>query len=77
MSLFCRGKSRYPSAEARLVKHLLGRYGDEPRMVRPVLNSSEPLTVRMTLSLVQILDINEKEQMLSAIYWMHLVLTFT
>ena len=68
------GNDRYPSAEARLVRHLLSRYGSgEPRMVRPVVNSSQPIIVQFTLSLVQILDINEKEQLLSAIYWLHLV----
>ncbi|XP_033831157.1 cholinergic receptor, nicotinic, alpha 11 [Periophthalmus magnuspinnatus] len=52
-----------------LLKNLLKDYN---RMERPVGNDSHPLTVVFTLSLVQIMDVDEKNQVLTSNMWLRM-----
>ncbi|XP_068189626.1 cholinergic receptor, nicotinic, alpha 11 isoform X2 [Antennarius striatus] len=55
-----------------LLKNLLKDYN---RMERPVGNDSHPLTVVFTLSLIQIMDVDEKNQVLTTNIWLRMVRT--
>uniref|UniRef100_A0A8C6SEH3 Si:ch211-39a7.1 n=1 Tax=Neogobius melanostomus TaxID=47308 RepID=A0A8C6SEH3_9GOBI len=50
-----------------LLKNLLKDYN---RMERPVSNDSHPLTVVFSLSLIQIMDVDEKNQVLTSNMWL-------
>ncbi|XP_010897383.3 cholinergic receptor, nicotinic, alpha 11 isoform X1 [Esox lucius] len=52
-----------------LLKNLLKDYN---RMERPVGNDSHPLTVSFTLSLIQIMDVDEKNQILTTNIWLRM-----
>ncbi|XP_063041883.1 cholinergic receptor, nicotinic, alpha 11 [Engraulis encrasicolus] len=52
-----------------LLKNLLKDYN---RMERPVANDSLPLTVFMSMSLVQIMDVDEKNQVLTTNIWLNM-----
>ncbi|TNM93140.1 cholinergic receptor, nicotinic, alpha 11 [Takifugu rubripes] len=52
-----------------LLKNLLKDYN---RMERPVANDSQPLTVVFTLSLIQIMDVDEKNQILTTNIWLRM-----
>ncbi|XP_039608094.1 cholinergic receptor, nicotinic, alpha 11 isoform X1 [Polypterus senegalus] len=52
-----------------LLKELLKDYN---RMERPVANDSQPLTVHFSLSLMQIMDVDEKNQVLTSNIWLQM-----
>ncbi|KAM8839941.1 LOW QUALITY PROTEIN: cholinergic receptor, nicotinic, alpha 11 [Spinachia spinachia] len=52
-----------------LLKNLLKDYN---RMERPVGNDSQPLTVVFTLSMIQIMDVDEKNQVLTTNMWLRM-----
>ncbi|XP_031722254.1 cholinergic receptor, nicotinic, alpha 11 [Anarrhichthys ocellatus] len=55
--------------QRNLLKNLLKDYN---RMERPVSNDSHPLTVVFTLSMVQIMDVDEKNQVLTTNMWLRM-----
>uniref|UniRef100_A0A8C9VVY3 Neuronal acetylcholine receptor subunit alpha-7 n=1 Tax=Scleropages formosus TaxID=113540 RepID=A0A8C9VVY3_SCLFO len=55
--------------QRHLLKHLLKDYN---RMERPVANDSLPLTVNLTMILVQIMDVDEKNQVLTTNVWLQM-----
>ncbi|CAB1441212.1 unnamed protein product [Pleuronectes platessa] len=55
--------------QRRLIKELLTSYN---RLERPVLNDSHTLTVSLGLSLMQIIDVDEKNQVLTTNIWLQL-----
>uniref|UniRef100_A0A8C5DP79 Neuronal acetylcholine receptor subunit alpha-7 n=1 Tax=Gouania willdenowi TaxID=441366 RepID=A0A8C5DP79_GOUWI len=55
--------------QRNLLKNLLKDYN---RMERPVGNDSHPLTVIFTLSLIQIMDVDEKNQVLTSNMWLRM-----
>uniref|UniRef100_A0A3B5N0A3 Neurotransmitter-gated ion-channel ligand-binding domain-containing protein n=1 Tax=Xiphophorus couchianus TaxID=32473 RepID=A0A3B5N0A3_9TELE len=55
--------------QRNLLKNLLKDYN---RMERPVGNDSHPLTVFFTLSLIQIMDVDEKNQVLTSNMWLQM-----
>ncbi|XP_062256334.1 neuronal acetylcholine receptor subunit alpha-7a [Platichthys flesus] len=55
--------------QRRLLKELFTSYN---RLERPVLNDSQPLTVSIGLNLMQILDVDEKNQVLTTNIWLQL-----
>ncbi len=57
------------SDEKRLIKKLLDTYEKVGLMGRPVTNTSEAITVYYGLSLIQILDLDEKNQVLTTNMW--------
>ena len=57
------------SDEKLLIKHLLRQYADVGVVGRPVLNHSDTIKVYYGLSLVQILDLDEKNQVLQTNVW--------
>lgn len=57
------------SGEKLLVKRLLDRYARLGKIGRPVLNTSETVTVNFDLSLIQIVDVDEKNQVLVLNIW--------
>ncbi|ESO84739.1 hypothetical protein LOTGIDRAFT_80104, partial [Lottia gigantea] len=57
------------SAEKLLIKKLLERYSKQGRFGRPVVNTSDSLTVYFGLSLIQILDVDETNQVLKSNIW--------
>ena len=60
---------KYTSDEARLIGVLLSRYKSHKTLARPVLNSNDTLTVYFGLDLQQILDFDEKDQVLQTRMW--------
>ncbi|XP_014776336.1 neuronal acetylcholine receptor subunit alpha-3 isoform X5 [Octopus bimaculoides] len=63
------------SEEKLLVKRLLDRYARLGKIGRPVLNTSETVTVNFDLSLIQIVDVDEKNQVLVTNIWYNYVWT--
>ena len=61
------------SDEKRLVKYLLENYERVGLVGRPVFNTSETVFVSYTLALIQIMDLNEKDQMLITNVWSYSV----
>ena len=57
------------SDEKRLIKHLLENYERVGKVGRPVFNTSETIEVRYGLALIQILDLDEKNQVLTTNCW--------
>ncbi|XP_061122833.1 cholinergic receptor, nicotinic, alpha 11 [Syngnathus typhle] len=55
--------------QRNLLKSLLKDYN---RMERPVGNDSHPLTVTFSLSLIQIMDVDEKNQVLTSNMWLRM-----
>ena len=69
------GKVNIKSREKQLVKDLLDRYEGQGKEGRPVVNTSDIVVVRFGLSLVQILDVDEKDQILKTNIWYQYVST--
>ncbi|XP_041365006.1 neuronal acetylcholine receptor subunit alpha-7-like [Gigantopelta aegis] len=59
------------SSEKRLIKRLLDRYQTQGRIGRPVINTADNITVYFGLSLIQILDVDETNQVLKTNVWFH------
>jgi len=57
------------SDEKRLIKYLLGNYQEVGVVGRPVFNQSETIKVSYGLSLIQILEMDEKNQVLTTNVW--------
>ena len=63
------------SNEKRLIKNLLNNYENVGIVGRPVRNTSETITVYFGLALIQILDLDEKNQILNTNVWSRYVRT--
>lgn len=61
------------SDEKRLIKRLLNKYQAAGITGRPVKHTSEKVLVEMSLSLIQILDLDEKNQVLTTSVWLNYV----
>ncbi|XP_062942108.1 neuronal acetylcholine receptor subunit alpha-2 [Cynocephalus volans] len=57
----------HAEAEGRLFKHLFGDYN---RWARPVPNTSDVVIVRFGLSIAQLIDVDEKNQMMTTNVWL-------
>jgi Neurotransmitter-gated ion-channel ligand binding domain len=57
------------SDEKRLIKYLLDNYETIGVVGRPVYNTSETVSVQYGIGLIQILDLNEKDQILTTNVW--------
>ena len=57
------------SDEKRLIKHLLENYERIGLIGRPVLNMSDTVDIKYGLALVQIMDLDEKNQVLTTNCW--------
>ena len=57
------------SHESRLVSYLQRRYERAGTVARPVMNSSQKLDVEFALALIQILDFDETNQVLTTNVW--------
>ncbi|KAK2169881.1 hypothetical protein LSH36_6g07005, partial [Paralvinella palmiformis] len=57
------------SNEKRLIKHLLDNYERVGKVGRPVFNTTDTITVQYGLALIQILDLDEKNQVLTTNCW--------
>ena len=57
------------SDEGHLISELLSRYRSHKTLARPVINSNSTVFVQFGLSLIQILDLDEKNQMLTTLVW--------
>lgn len=57
------------SDEKRLIKHLLVNYERVGIVGRPVFNTSMTIRVNFGLALIQILDLDEKNQVLTTNVW--------
>ncbi|VDN14962.1 unnamed protein product [Dibothriocephalus latus] len=58
-----------PSVENPLINYLLKKYDDIGHIGRPVRNHSQRVSVAFGLSLFQLMDLDEKEQMLTINVW--------
>lgn len=65
------------SDEKRLIKYLLENYERVGIVGRPVYNTSETVRVNYGLALIQILDLDEKNQVLTTNVWSRYVSTLT
>ena len=65
------------SDEKRLIKHLLENYERVGIVGRPVYNTSETVRVSYGLALIQILDLDEKNQVLTTNVWSRYVSSTT
>lgn len=63
------------SEEKRLIKKVLGDYKEVGKVGRPVFNTSETVRVSYGLALIQILDLDEKNQVLTTNVWSRYVST--
>jgi len=61
--------NRTLSNEKRLIKDLLDSYAKVGIVGRPVRNTSDTVTVHFGLALIQILDLDEKNQILNTNVW--------
>ena len=61
------------SDEARLIKNLTQRYESIGKASRPVVNSSRPVHVGLSLMLYQLINVDESEQFITLKLWLHLV----
>ena len=67
-----KGKTLIANQDSRrLYDDLIGDYN---RLVRPVGNNSEKLTVYMGIKLTQILDVDEKNQIMTTNVWVRQVI---
>ena len=63
------------SDEKKLIKQLLRDYAGFGLIGRPVKNTSEQIKVKYGLNLIQILDLDEKDQVLTTNVWCRYVST--
>jgi len=61
------------SDEARLIKTLTERYEKIGKVARPVVNSSKPIRVSLSLMLYQLINVDESEQFITLKFWVHTV----
>ncbi|XP_043571238.1 neuronal acetylcholine receptor subunit alpha-7 isoform X1 [Chiloscyllium plagiosum] len=61
--------SQQGAYQRKLYRDLLKNYN---RLERPVLNESQPLTVDLGVTLIQIIDVDEKNQVLITNVWLHM-----
>ncbi|XP_071502940.1 neuronal acetylcholine receptor subunit alpha-3-like isoform X2 [Diadema antillarum] len=54
-------------AEARLFRHLFNKYN---RLIRPVRNNSDVLNVNFSLTMSQLIDVDEKNQIMTTNVWL-------
>ena len=57
------------SQEKLLITLLLDRYATHGRIGRPVVNTSDSINVKFGMSLIQILKVDEKNQVLETNVW--------
>lgn len=55
--------------EFRLLGNLIDIFGDKTYQIRPVKNSSSTTNIDFGISLVQILEVNVKDQSISVLLW--------
>ncbi|XP_006864499.1 PREDICTED: neuronal acetylcholine receptor subunit alpha-2 [Chrysochloris asiatica] len=60
-------RGSHMQAEDRLFKHLFGDYN---RWARPVPNTSDVVIIRFGLSIAQLIDVDEKNQMMTTNVWL-------
>lgn len=62
--------SRFPvSHEKKLIRHLLAEYEKQGENGRPIVELSDVILVNFSLSLIQIMDVDEKNQVLKTSVW--------
>ncbi|MBN3310252.1 ACHA7 protein, partial [Amia calva] len=71
-SVCCHAESHQGEYQRKLYKELLKNYN---RLERPVLNDSQPLLVELGMTLLQIIDVDEKNQVLITNAWLQLYWT--
>ncbi|XP_010900329.1 neuronal acetylcholine receptor subunit alpha-7 isoform X1 [Esox lucius] len=71
MAVFFKG-SQQGEHQRRLYKDLMANYN---RLERPVINDSSPILVELGLTLLQIIDVDEKNQVLMTNAWLQLYWT--
>ncbi|XP_058859109.1 neuronal acetylcholine receptor subunit alpha-7 [Acipenser ruthenus] len=69
---FCFRESQQGEYQRKLYRELLKNYN---RLERPVLNDSQPLLVELGMTLLQIIDVDEKNQVLMTNAWLQLYWT--
>ena len=65
------------SDESRLTSFLFSRYEKAGVVARPVSNSSKTMKIEFALALIQILDFDETNQVLTTNVWKRYVSPFT
>ncbi|GFO02269.1 acetylcholine receptor subunit alpha-like [Plakobranchus ocellatus] len=62
-----RDRRMFQSSELRLMHYLVGNYDNS---VRPVFDANQAVDIRLGLTLTQILDLDEKNQVLTTNVWL-------
>ncbi|XP_059142395.1 neuronal acetylcholine receptor subunit alpha-10-like isoform X2 [Physella acuta] len=57
------------SHEKRLIRDLIGNYSERGKMGRPVAEQNDTITISYGMSLIQILDLDERNQILTTNVW--------
>ncbi|GFR58850.1 neuronal acetylcholine receptor subunit alpha-7 [Elysia marginata] len=57
------------SHEKRLIRDLIGNYSERGKMGRPVMEQNDTIVIKYGMSLIQILDLDERNQILSTNVW--------
>ncbi|KAK7498162.1 hypothetical protein BaRGS_00010422, partial [Batillaria attramentaria] len=63
------------SREKQLIKQLMRDYEKQGRNGRPLLDHTDSIKVNFSLSLIQIMDVDEKNQVLKTNVWYHYIWT--
>ena len=63
------------SEEKRLITNLLSNYEKVGRVGRPVFNTTQTISVQYGLALIQLLDLDERNQILTTNCWNRYVST--
>lgn len=64
-----KGFNETVSREKVLIKNLLDRYAKYGRVGRPLANTSDYIGVEFALSLIQVINLDEKDQVLTISVW--------
>lgn len=66
---YFRATGKYVSEEMRLLSVIFHRYKDFKKLARPVLNASSTMNLYFGVAIIQMLDFDEKNQMLTTLVW--------
>lgn len=70
LTVFGLKNDTFASVEKQLIKKLLDRYAYFGKIGRPVMKTDESIDVQFGMSLIQILDVDEKNQVLQTSVWL-------
>ena len=70
LTVFGLKNDTFASVEKQLIKRLLDRYAYFGKIGRPVMKTDESIDIQFGMSLIQILDVDEQNQVLQTSVWL-------